>query len=116
MFRPTEPGCDYITRGVATYPTQLNRLLAMLWVNAAAMARSEHTQAQTMVRTGKWANTQVSRRLHSSDTSGLGKDGPGLLDEHITDIPKVTQTLPLRGSKRPQDLGRYMIKTQLLVD
>ena len=43
---------------------RMNRLLAELWLRAAVDGRVSWTQAQSMVRTGRWGNSLVASARH----------------------------------------------------
>ena len=92
----------------------MNQLLAEEMVRAAVNVRLEKSQAQAMIRTGRWANTLVANAtqhwrgvlLGHALTSHVGHVHlPTTPAQHVFGLPKVVQELPLRGLKRPPDLG-----------
>ena len=128
MLRYFEPSGPYITKALAHYPLQMNDVLAETWVRAVVAARIPVTQATSMVRTGRWANTLVATHLlrSTSHAQPVGKVGvsqpafecPSHVPElgtttthvvghvgdkvtHITGLPKVTQPMPLKPDHTP---------------
>ena len=126
MRRYREPHGPFITRGAANYPTEMNKLLANQLVRAAVACRVHRTQANAMVKTGRWANTLVAGHLlptnatlqtsHSAmhgtlqhTTSGSDAHKPTMASRTVnldsgTGLPPVHMSMPLRGVKRPPHL------------
>ena len=57
MLQPHALRGPYISRASAAYPQQINRLIAASMLQGAVSVRLSTSQAHSMVRTGKWANT-----------------------------------------------------------
>ena len=128
MLRYFEPSGPYSTKALAHYPLQMNDVLAETWVRAVVAARIPVTQATSMARTGRWANTLIAAHLlhPTSNAQPVGEggmsqpacNGPPHVPEldtavthcvghigdkvtHITGLPKVTQPLPLKLNHPP---------------
>ena len=98
---------------MAAYHTGLNKTVATQWVKAAVRVRVGRTQASSMVKTGRWANTLVAphrvdnRRLRIGGTNDTSVEVRNTGAQHdVTGLARITQTMPLRGQKRTAELGQ----------
>jgi len=79
MLRDSEPQGEFISRGLAAYPTEMNRFLAMWLSEAVARAAeavtdvpSTHTAVAPLVSVGTWRNalvTPAARRSPDHDAA-----------------------------------------------
>ena len=97
-YEPTGP---YLTRNAAAYPGPINHLMAETWIRAVAAERLRRSQANFVVRIGRWGNALVATHLQTqrdaaqhvqADTQVSSLENGKL----HTGLPRVRHALPLR--------------------
>ena len=78
----------FITKGAATYPGDLNKLLALIFIHEAGSELESVTQAGSMVRTGRWGNGLLRREAARQRHLRL----PG-----HAGLPQVSRALRVKG-------------------